>query len=66
MTRNKEIKIKYQFIIVKTKFNYKLFCSQWLQLLLNIFLLDMNFDKYTIELHFFLYLLYLQNFKIKD
>ena len=37
-------------------------------ILLNIFLLDVNFNKPIIKLHFFfLYLLYLQNFyQVKD
>ena len=59
---------KPNIIILRTKFSNKL---TWLQTKttspLNIFLLNMNFDKFTIRLHFFLYPPYLLNFMmIKD
>ena len=52
----------------KEKKNYIIIIGQRLVTTsLNIFLLDVNFDKFTIELYFFLYPPYLQNFqKIND
>ena len=35
----------------KKKFSYKISCSLKLQTLLNIFLLEVNFNKFIIELH---------------
>ena len=58
---------KLSIITFWTKFGNKLSCRLRLQLYLIFFLLNVNFDKCTIGLHFLLYFPYLQNLKkIKD